>query len=71
MIKISKLSSGGELHEYPNGDKWWFLNGKLHRENGPAVEWINAYKEWCINGELLPCTTQKQFEQLMRLKAFW
>jgi hypothetical protein len=47
------------------------INGKLHRENGPAVEWINAYKEWCINGELLPCTTQKQFEQLMRLKAFW
>ena len=23
---------------YPNGDKEWWLNGKLHREDGPAIE---------------------------------
>ena len=23
-----------------NGNKFWILNGKLHRENGPAIEGI-------------------------------
>ena len=38
--------------EYPNGDKQWFLNGKLHREDGPAVERANGTKEWWLNGKL-------------------
>ena len=29
---------------YPNGDKYWCLNGKLHREDGPAIEWANGDK---------------------------
>ena len=28
------------------------LNGKLHRENGPAIIWANGDKEWYINGKL-------------------
>jgi c-di-AMP phosphodiesterase-like protein len=28
-----------------------YKNGLLHNENGPAVEWYNGEKEWCINGE--------------------
>jgi hypothetical protein len=57
--------------EYSNGDKYWYLNDKLHREDGPAIEAANGTKYWYINGKPLSCTTQKQFEQLMRLKAFW
>jgi hypothetical protein len=34
------------------GDKEWWLNGKLHRENGPAIEFASGYKEWWLNGEL-------------------
>ena len=34
------------------GNKRWFLNGKYHRENGPAVEWANGNKFWCLNGLL-------------------
>ena len=26
------------------------LNGKLHREDGPAVEWANGRKHWYLNG---------------------
>jgi len=37
---------------YSNGDKAWFLNGKLHREDGPAIEWANGHKEWWLNGKL-------------------
>ena len=41
-----------EVKVYPNGDKEWYLNGKLHREDGPAVEWADGYKEWFLNGKL-------------------
>ena len=30
----------------------WKLNGKLHREDGPADEWANGTKDWYINGKL-------------------
>jgi hypothetical protein len=30
----------------------WFLNGKLHREDGPAVEWSNGEKQWYLNGQI-------------------
>jgi hypothetical protein len=36
---------------YNNGDKEWFLNGKLHREDGPAVECSNGAKFWYLNGK--------------------
>jgi hypothetical protein len=36
---------------YNNGDKEWFLNGKLHREDGPAIEHSNGYKSWFLNGK--------------------
>jgi hypothetical protein len=28
----------------------WKLNGKRHREDGPAVEWVSGRKDWYING---------------------
>ena len=30
----------------------WLLNGKLHREDGPAVECVDGSKEWYLNDEL-------------------
>ena len=32
------------------GDKRWRLNGKYHREDGPAVERASGSKEWWLNG---------------------
>lgn len=37
---------------FENGNKEWHLNGKLHREDGPAVEYSNGDKYWYINGKL-------------------
>ena len=34
---------------YPDGYKAWYLNGKLHKEDGPAVEHDNGYKAWYLN----------------------
>jgi hypothetical protein len=61
----------GPAVEFANGDKYWFINGKCHREDGPAVIYSSGHKEWFLNGKYIPCKTQKQFEQLMKLKAFW
>ena len=36
---------------YRDGNKWWYLNGEYHRENGPAVEYTNGNKYWFLNGE--------------------
>ncbi len=33
-----------------DGTKEWFLDGYLHREDGPAVEFVNGNKMWFING---------------------
>ena len=32
-----------------DGNKAWFLNGKLHREDGPAIEYADGYKIWLLN----------------------
>jgi len=38
-------------YEYPDGTKSWRLNGRLHREDGPAYEGITGHKEWWLNGK--------------------
>ena len=33
------------------GDIAYYLNGKFHRENGPATECATGGKRWCLNGK--------------------
>ena len=33
------------------GTKFWFLNGKLHLEGGPAIEYPSGEKHWYLNGK--------------------
>jgi len=37
-----------EVRVYSDGYKAWHLNGKLHREDGPAVENTAGYKVWYL-----------------------
>lgn len=34
------------------GNENWFLNGELHREDGPAFKGVNGDEQWCIHGKL-------------------
>ena len=34
-----------------DGNKEWRVDGVLHREDGPAVEYANGDKEWYFNGK--------------------
>ena len=33
-----------------DGNKEWYLNGELHREDGPAVIYTDGHKEWYLHG---------------------
>jgi hypothetical protein len=45
-----KIGDGREHVQNPYS-KEWYLNGKLHREDGPAIERANGDKWWYLNGK--------------------
>ena len=45
---------------YEDGAKFWYLNGQLHREDGPAIEYADGDKIWYINGRRL---TKEEFNK--------
>jgi hypothetical protein len=36
---------------YDNGTRHWYLNGQLHREDGPAIESYDGSRYWYLNGK--------------------
>lgn len=73
-----KLDDDGEFHSDkgpaiidPNGDKFWFIHGKMHRVDGPAAEFNDGFKEWFIDDKQVLCATQEEFEKLLKMRAFW
>ena len=44
--------------------------GMYHRIDGPAFD-NPPVKRWHIDGKLIDCKTQEEFERFLRLKAFW
>ncbi len=38
-------------HTDPSGRQEWFVNGKLHREDGPSIIDPSGYQAWCKNGK--------------------
>jgi hypothetical protein len=32
--------------------KYWYQNGRYHRLDGPAIEYVSGEKNWCQYGEL-------------------
>lgn len=53
------ITTDGNLHSeddepscvYPDGTRWWYRNGQIHRDGGPAVIWSNGVEEWFQNGK--------------------
>jgi len=54
MNRENKMTTTKKPRKYTqkNGTITYKLNGKYHRENGPAVEYPNGDKSWYINGKL-------------------
>jgi hypothetical protein len=47
-----------------------FLNGKLHCEDGPAVEWIDGSKEWYVDGKY-HCIDRPAVEYIFGNKLYY
>ena len=45
------LGNGAECEINDDGTKRWYLNYKLHRIDGPAVEDADGNKWWYLNGK--------------------
>jgi hypothetical protein len=45
---------------WSNGTKFWLRNGRLHRTDGPAVEYHTGSNEWWLDGVRL---SKCEFEQ--------
>ena len=61
----------GPAIESANGDKRWYQDDRRHRLDGPAVEYANGTKFWFYRGKEIYCSSQQEFEKLLKLKAFW
>lgn len=53
MMKTYKVTVDDE-----GSTRWYNEKDQLHRENGPAVEWVDGHKEWWVNGKKL---TEEEF----------
>jgi hypothetical protein len=51
MAKFKDINIEPVCEVYPNGDKYWRLNGKRHRLGGPAVESLDSAKFWYKHGK--------------------
>jgi hypothetical protein len=61
----------GPAIEYSDGSKAWLINGRFHRIDGPAIDQSDGTKEWYYDGNKIDCSSQEEFEKLIKLKAFW
>jgi hypothetical protein len=64
------MSEQPKIKVLPNGSKSWWLNGNLHRTDGPAFERADGSKEWWLNGELHR-TDGPAFEGADGSKEWW
>jgi hypothetical protein len=49
-MKTIDLGNGAEYRISDDGNKYWYLNGKLHRTDGPAIESEYWGNHWVVNG---------------------
>ena len=40
-----------ERYQFHDNSVYWFANGRVHREDGPAIEWTNGTKYWYKDGK--------------------
>jgi hypothetical protein len=50
-VEVAAMSES-IMHTTALGTKQWYLNGELHRVDGPAVEYTDGSRHWYLNGEL-------------------
>ena len=57
----------GPAIEFSNGQKEWYVHGKVHRVDGPAVEYAGGDKAWYLNGKEY---SEEKHKRLAKMIAF-
>ncbi len=55
------------VNVYENGTRYWYQNDKLHRLDGPAVEYADGTPKWWINGKQF---TEEEFNQQTKKSTY-
>lgn len=58
------------LHIDSDGTKYWYLNGKNHRKNGPAIERPDGTREYYLNGKLITLKTRSNDPKVQELQNY-
>jgi hypothetical protein len=54
---------------WADGTKAWYLAGKRHKEDGPAVEFPDGTKEWWYHGNKIECSSTEEFTKVIAERA--
>lgn len=62
----ARYTSGSEVY-------WSVVDGvsQRHRLDGPAYIGWNGEKLWFYKGKFVDCSSQQEFEKIIKLIAFW
>lgn len=50
-IEQERLSNGGYVERIKGVGTYYWLNGRHHREDGPAIIMENGHKYWIVRGQ--------------------
>ena len=65
-VKFGELTRiGYEYIKYRDGMDCWFLDGLLHRPEGPAITHPDGTESWYLNGSRLKPSEIKQMKHLL------
>jgi hypothetical protein len=67
-MQINEAGKTYTISVKENGDKFWYYKGKLHREQGPAIELNNNSTAWYFEGEKIKCSSQQEFDKAIAIK---
>lgn len=62
LFKKNNRKHSKEIDFFSSGEKHWLLNGRFHREDGPAIEWSDGVKYWYLNGNNY---SKKQYQKAL------
>jgi len=48
---VLDLGVGITIEIWADGTQRWYLNGKVHRTDGPAAIWADGSQFWYLNGQ--------------------
>lgn len=51
MKNMKNMKKSYKVKIDSDGNKRWYLNGKLHNEYGPAIEYASGWNVWYVNGK--------------------